>query len=67
MKVTNDELVSSRRFRGGMTDLLNDLKGGPKDQAGMKGNRHDKLVITRDGKMTAVVLSVEEYEKLVVE
>lgn len=51
---TNEELLTQRDFARAYPRHLRRLRAG----------EIDKLVITTKGKMEAVVLTVEEYEKL---
>jgi PHD/YefM family antitoxin component YafN of YafNO toxin-antitoxin module len=54
MDVDNSELMPSADFRAKMNVVLNELTEGERE----------KVVVTRYGKMEAVVLSVTTYEEL---
>lgn len=54
MDVDNTELMPSADFRAKMNVVLNELTEGDRE----------KVVVTRYGKMEAVVISVNAYEEL---
>lgn len=51
----NEELVSVRSLARAYSQLVDDLVEG----------RLEKVVVTRHGKMEAVLITVQEYERLI--